>query len=236
LGDISTVLSNYEVIKAASVVFLCVKPGCLDAVASSLTIKEHYANPDDCHTGNLQNTLVSILAGTSLRDVKKAIPMFKTYVRAMPNTALQAQAGCTAITKLDGISNDIIDLNYKVVKAIFGSIGTVDVIDEDKFHAITAVSGSGVAYVYIMIEAMSDAGVKQGLPRDIATKFAAQTFLGASKTVLESGFHCGQLKDQVTSAGGTTIHAIHELERGGIRNTLFNAVEAATKRSKEMSN
>lgn len=87
-----------------------------------------------------------------------------------------------------------------------------------------------------MIDALSDAGVKQGLPRDIATKFAAQTLFGASKTVLESGIHPGALKDQVTSSGGTTIHAIHELEKGGIRNTLINAVEAATLRSKEMSN
>lgn len=87
-----------------------------------------------------------------------------------------------------------------------------------------------------MIDALSDAGVKQGLPRDIATKFAAQTLFGASKTVLESGIHPGALKDQVTSSGGTTIYAIHELEKGGIRNTLINAVEAATLRSKQMSN
>lgn len=86
-----------------------------------------------------------------------------------------------------------------------------------------------------MIDALSDAGVKQGLPRDLATKFAAQTFFGASKTVLESGLHVGQLKDQVTSSGGTTIYGIHQLEKGGMRDTLFNCVEAATQRSKEMA-
>jgi pyrroline-5-carboxylate reductase len=97
------------------------------------------------------------------------------------------------------------------------------------------LSGSGPAYIYIIIEALSDAGVKQGLPRDLATKFAAQTVFGASKTILETGIHTGQAKDQVTSAGGTTIHAVHELEKGKIRDTLINAVEAATKRSIEMS-
>jgi pyrroline-5-carboxylate reductase len=108
-------------------------------------------------------------------------------------------------------------------------------IIDDSVIKSTLFSGSGPAYVYIMIDALSDAGVKQGLPRDIATRFAAQTLFGASKTVLESGIHVGQLKDQVTSSGGTTIHAIHELEKGGIRNTLINCVEAATLRSMEMS-
>jgi pyrroline-5-carboxylate reductase len=111
----------------------------------------------------------------------------------------------------------------------------VEVIEESKFHAITGLSGSGPAYIYIMIEALSDAGVKQGLPRDLATKFAAQTVYGASKTILETGLHPGQAKDQVTSAGGTTIYGVHELEKGRIRDTLINAVEAATKRSMELS-
>ncbi|KAG5671448.1 hypothetical protein PVAND_001644 [Polypedilum vanderplanki] len=231
LGKINTTKNNNEVVRAAAIIFLCVKPAHLDAVAISL--KKNFLNPDEIDLSNLNKTLVSILAGTSLNTLREAIPNFGSYIRVMPNTPLQVGAGCSAIT----IFNASLDLlnSYNAVKAIFCSLGLVDVLDESKFHAITALSGSGPAYVYIIIDALSDAGVKQGLPRDIATRFAAQTLLGASKTVLESSFHVGQLKDQVTSSGGTTIHAIHELEKGGIRNTLFNAIEAATKRSKEMS-
>jgi pyrroline-5-carboxylate reductase len=107
----------------------------------------------------------------------------------MPNTPLQVGAGCTALTKISGKINSYTELNAKVVKEIFSQSGIVETVDEGKFHAITALSGSGPAYAYIIIEALSDAALKQGLTRDLATKFAAQTLLGASKTLLESNLN-----------------------------------------------
>lgn len=230
---VKTTLNNSEIINSRRIVFLGVKPQGLDEVSESLMRNFH---DDDEFEKIHASTLVSVLAGTSIRTLKDALPMFSSYVRAMPNTPLEVQAGCTAITKLIGSKSPETDLNFAVVKEIFNALGIAEEIEESKFHAITALSGSGPAYVYIMIEALSDAGVKQGLPRNLATKFAAQTLFGASKTVLETGTHPGQLKDNVTSSGGTTIHGIHELEKCGLRNALFSAVEAATKRSKEMSN
>ena len=144
-------------------------------------------------------------------------------------------AGCTAITE-NYNSNQETTLNYSMIKIIFETLGVVETVEEKKFHAITGLSGSGPAYVYIIIEALSDAGVKQGLPRDLATKFAAQTVFGAAKTILETGIHTGQAKDQVTSPGGTTIYGVHELEKGKIRDTLINAVGAATRRCSELAN
>jgi pyrroline-5-carboxylate reductase len=141
MGDIKTTLDNKEVVKSAQIVFLCVKPACLDSVASSLS-KKQYDNPEDhmFFATRPQNTLVSILAGTSSSTLKKAVPFFKSYVRAMPNTPLQVQAGCTAITKFNS-DDDSCMLHYEAIKAIFGSLGIVAVVEESKFHAITAVSG-----------------------------------------------------------------------------------------------
>jgi pyrroline-5-carboxylate reductase len=232
---VKTTLSSKELISTCRIVFLCVKPAQLKDVSESLR-EETVQNPMEFISKIPKSSLVSILAGTSLKSIEESLPMFDSYIRAMPNTPLQVLAGCTAITKLKGHKTKDTELNFGVIQEIFKKLGIVEIIDdESKFHAITAISGSGPAYVYLIIEALSDACVKQGLPRDLSTRFAAQTLLGASKTVLETGLHPAQLKDQVTSSGGTTIHAIHELEKGNVRNTLFNAIEAATKRSKEMS-
>lgn len=158
-----------------------------------------------------------------------------SIIRTMPNTPLQVSAGATAISVCDKDDHDS-KLNYEVTKAIFKTLGIIEVVaDEKLFHSFVALSGSGPAYIYILIEALADAGVKQGLSRETASKFAAQTVYGASKMVIETGIHPAQLKDNVASPGGTTIYALHELEKGGLRNTVINAVEAAAKRSIEMS-
>lgn len=224
--NVNTTLDNKELVQNTRIIFLCVKPHAASVVAENL--------------GKVQTTsrqtLVSILAGTtleSLNDTFKNLPDV-SFIRAMPNTPLMVCAGATAITQDDVKTKDS-KLNFNVIKMIFGSLGIVEVVEESKFHAITGLSGSGPAYIYVMIEALSDAGVKQGLPRDLATKFAAQTVYGASKTLLETGLHPGQAKDQVTSAGGTTIYGVHELEKGRIRDTFMNAVEAATRRSSELA-
>lgn len=229
--NVKTTLRNEEVVMKSKIIFLCVKPNVLPKVAADLYELK------DTDVNFCKKTLVSILAGVSVESLKET---FKShlkninYIRAMPNTPLMVCAGATAITPVGKPLGDSY-MNFEVIKIIFGSLGVVEVVEESKFHAITGLSGSGPAYIYIMIEALSDAGVKQGLPRDLATKFAAQTVYGASKTLLETGIHPGQAKDQVTSAGGTTIYAVHELEKGRIRDTLINAVEAATKRSMELS-
>lgn len=231
---VATTLSNVEVIESSRITFLCVKPNILGQVAKSIEDGEHKHSFSLKHFGD--QTLVSILAGISIETIRDAFPSLRgiSVIRAMPNTPLLVCAGATAITKLD---KDLPSskLNYNVIEKIFATLGLVETVEESKFHAVTGLSGSGPAYVYIMIESLSDAGVKQGLPRDLATKFAAQTLFGASKTILDTGILPAQAKEQVTSAGGTTIHGIHELEKGRIRDTLMNAVEAATKRSIEMS-
>lgn len=224
--NVNTTLNNKDVVKRSRIIFLCVKPHIAPIIAKSI---------EGVESSNSQ-TLVSILAGTSLESLKQTFQSIDevNFIRAMPNTPLMVCAGATALTQDDVKTKDS-QLNFHVIKSIFSALGVVEIVEESKFHAITGLSGSGPAYIYIMIEALSDAGVKQGLPRDLATKFAAQTVYGASKTILETGLHPGQAKDQVTSAGGTTIYAVHELEKGRIRDTLINAVEAATKRSNELA-
>lgn len=153
----------------------------------------------------------------------------------MPNVALQVGSGCTAMSNIDK-DDDYTFINFHITKTIFASLGVVEVLNDEKlFHAVVGLSGSGPAYIFILIEALSDAGVKQGLTRDIATKFATQTVYGASKMLLEIGMHPGKAKDQVTSSGGTTIYGIHELEKGSFRSTIINAVEAGANRSIDMS-
>lgn len=228
--NVKTTLDNDYLISSSRIIFLCVKPNALENVVNGLEKIRHK------HSNYHRQTLVSILAGVSIETLKDSFQLLEglNYIRAMPNTPLMVCAGATAITR-DETKSSYSESNFTVIKTIFEQLGVVEVVDESKFHAITGLSGSGPAYVYIMIEALSDAGVKQGLPRDLATKFAAQTLFGAAKTILDTQIHPGKAKDQVTSSGGTTIYGVHELEKGRIRDTLFNAVEAATKRSEEMA-
>lgn len=228
--NVKTTLDNDFLLSTSRIIFLCVKPHALKDVVKGLEkLRQSKAN---FH----RQTLVSILAGISIETLKDSFQHLEglNYIRAMPNTPLMVCAGATAVTR-DEDRTSYSESNFAVIKLIFEQLGVVEIVDESKLHAITGLSGSGPAYVCIMIEALSDAGVKQGLTRDIATKFAAQTVYGAAKTILDTGLHPGQAKDQVTSAGGTTIHGIHELEKGKIRDTLMNAVQAATKRSIEMA-
>lgn len=149
----------------------------------------------------------------------------------MPNTPVLVDAGATAISKGKFASEE----HLKIANTIFKSIGTVEIVPENLLDAVTGLSGSGPAYIYMVIEAMTDGGVKMGIPRQIAFKLAAQTVFGAAKLVIETGKHPAILKDEVTTPGGTAIAAVHELETHGLRTMLINAVSTATARSKELS-
>lgn len=178
---------------------------------------------------------VSILAGTSkskIYDDFGISPPQLRVVRMMPNTPVQVGEGCCAVeinTSTEDQSNDARFINF-----LMGHLGTSEIVPPEQFNALGALSGSGPAYIFTVIDALADGAVKQGIPRQLAIKFASQTVCGAAKTQLVTGKHPGVLKDEVCSPGGTTICAIHELEKGGLRATFINAIEAATKRAQEL--
>jgi pyrroline-5-carboxylate reductase len=203
----------------AAYVVLAVKPQVLKAIADSLA-----SMVDDSHL------VVSIAAGISLSQLQSMLKSDR-IIRVMPNTPAQVGAGAAAIAASDGV--DAADVNW--VENLMNAVGMTVRVPDHLLHAVTGVSGSGPAYIYLVIEALSDGGVAAGLPRDVATRLAAQTVLGAAKMVLETGQHPGQLKDQVTSPGGTTIAAIRKLEAAGVRSAFIEAVVGCAARSEELA-
>jgi pyrroline-5-carboxylate reductase len=214
-----TVAANVEVVKFANVVVLATKP---DQVVAAL------AEIRGAFTKN--HLLISIAAGVTIARMEAALPAGARVIRVMPNTpALVGEAAAAfalgkSATAADG----------ELARKLLAAVGIAFQVKESLLDAVTGLSGSGPAYVYQFIEAMSDGGVAAGLPRDVASKLAAQTVLGAAKMVLETGQHPGALKDQVTSPGGTTIEGLHELEKGRLRATVMSAVRAATEKSKKL--
>jgi pyrroline-5-carboxylate reductase len=174
--------------------------------------------------------VISIAAGVTLARIEKALTPGSRAVRVMPNTPALVLAGAAAIAGGTGATSDDLGL----AQSIFDSVGRSVIVEEKLMDAVTGLSGSGPAYVFLIIDALSDAGVKAGLPRQLALELAAQTVYGSAKMVLETKEHPGKLRDMVTSPGGTTIEGLHALEKGKLRATLMNAVEAATARSKEL--
>lgn len=203
----------------ADVVVLSIKPQVFDRV---LPLVKEAMKPDAL--------VVSIAAGVSTATIEAELPEGTRVVRTMPNTPALVDAGATAIAPgAHATPKDV-----KLCEGIFEAVGLTVVLDEGQLDAVTGLSGSGPAYIFLIIEALSDAGVKVGLHRDSAQMLAAQTVLGSAKLLLETGEHPGRLKDMVTSPGGTAIAGLHTLEAGGLRTTLINAVESATKRSAEL--
>nr|MCU0696986.1 pyrroline-5-carboxylate reductase [Myxococcaceae bacterium] len=151
-------------------------------------------------------------------------------VRTMPNTPALVGLGATAISGGEHAT----PADLELTKLIFDAVGTTVILDEGLLDAVTGLSGSGPAYIFLIIEALSDAGVKVGLSRHVALKLAAQTVYGSARLLLETGAHPGTLKDQVTSPGGTAIAGLHTLEAGGMRTTLIDAVESATRRAQQL--
>ena len=178
-----------------------------------------------------QHTLISIAPGISTKQLEAAFSQPIPVLRVMPNTPSLVGQGASALAS----GAHARDEHRALARRIFSAVGLAVEVDEKLLDAVTGLSGSGPAYVYIFIEALSDAGVRVGLPRDVATQLAAQTVLGAAQMVLETGTHPGALKDQVTSPGGTTIAGLHELERHGLRGAVMDAVQAATQRARELS-
>jgi pyrroline-5-carboxylate reductase len=212
--------TNSEVVANSDVVFIAVKPQYV-----SLVLKE--VRP----VLTPKTVIVSIAAGVTLATLKEAAGEDSRVIRVMPNTP--CLVGETASAMCLGGKAD--DGDADVVKQLFDAVGVIYKVDEKLLSAVTGLSGSGPAYIFVMIEALSDGGVKAGLPRDIATQLAAQTVLGSAKMVLETGKHPGVLKDMVTSPAGTTIAGVHELEKAGVRNAFINAVTGAASRADELS-
>ena len=173
--------------------------------------------------------VISIAAGIPLAAIEARLPQARV-IRTMPNTPALVGAGATAIAAGGHATDD----DLKAAKRIFDSVGTTVILEEAQMDAVTGLSGSGPAYIFLIIEALSDAGVKVGLSRYNALALAAQTVLGSAKLLIETNEHPGRLKDMVTSPGGTAIAGLHTLEAGGLRTTLMDAVEAATRRSREL--
>lgn len=174
--------------------------------------------------------LVSIMAGVSTASLETQLSGPVSVVRVMPQVL--ARLGAAASGMCGG--RHVTDAQVRLVRELFDEVGSTVVVAEAQMDAVTGLSGSGPAYVYTVIEALADGGVRAGLPRDVALKLAAQTVLGAARMVLESGQHPALLRDQVTSPGGTTIAGLHKLEEKGLRDALISAVQAATARAAEL--
>lgn len=178
-----------------------------------------------------EKTLVSFAASVTTMAIEAAAGMDIAVIRAMPNTPAALAAGVTALCR----GRFVTDKKMELAQRIFETVGRTVTVDEKHMDAVTGLSGSGPAYIYIIIEALAEAGVKVGLPRDTATQLAAQTAFGASKMVLETGYHPALLKDAVTTPAGCTIDGILELEEGGLRVTLIKAVMRATERARQLA-
>lgn len=211
--------SNIEVARFATVLVLAVKPG---NVAELLAEIRPYVT--------LEHLLISIAAGVTIAKLESGLQQGARVIRVMPNTPALVGASATAYA----LGSAATAADAALANKIFSAVGLAFSVKESLLDAVTGLSGSGPAYAYLMIEALSDGGVAAGLPRDIATKLAAQTLLGSAKMVLETGLHPGTLKDMVTSPGGTTIEGLHELEKGKVRGVLMSAVRAAAEKSRKL--
>ena len=214
-----TTTSNTDVVKSSEIVIYAVKPQIMASI-----LKETAAHLD------ISKVIISIAAGVPLAAIESCLNKDLRLIRVMPNIAASVKEGAAAITAGKHASKE----DLKLAKAIFDSVGKSIIIEEELMDAITGLSGNGPAYIFLIVDALADAGVKMGLSREDALFLSAQTVLGAAKLLLETNEHPGRLKDKVTSPGGTAITALHTIEEGGLRTTLINAVEVGTNRSREL--
>ena len=216
--DVGT--DNVKAVQDADIIFICVKPQTVQEVLEE--IRSHIS------PGQL---VISVAASVSTSQIESVLGVKTAVVRAMPNTPCALGVGMTGLCKGSYVSAEQIALACP----LFDVVGRTVVVDEKHMDAVTGLSASGPAFIYIILESLAEAGVKVGLPRDVATLLAAQTTMGAAKVVLETGDHPALLKDAVTTPAGCTIDGIMELEEGKLRVTLIKAVVKATQRAKELA-
>jgi pyrroline-5-carboxylate reductase len=217
--DVKTTNDNAMVADFADVLILSVKPNKFESVIDEIKnlVKE-------------DTIIVSIAAGLSIETIKNYFNKEVKIVRIMPNTPAMVGEGMSALCSNNKVNKD----DMALVEEIFNAFGKVEVVDEKLMDAVTGVSGSSPAFVYMFIEALADGAVLQGLPRDKAYKMAAQAVLGSAKMVLETGKHPAQLKDEVCSPAGTTIESVYSLEKNNFRGSIIEAVKVCTEKSKAM--
>lgn len=217
---IHTFEQNVEAIKGADYIFLAVKP---QGIATVLKQLKPHLKSEQC--------IISVAAGIRISLMESVIGASAKIIRSMPNICSRIGEGATAISA----GTHATDADLNAAKTLFDAIGMVVIVPEEQMDCVTGLSGSGPAFIFMIIEALSDAGVKMGLSRKNAHELSCQTVRGAAKLVQESKEHPGRLKDMVCSPGGTAISAVHTLEAGGLRTTLINAVETAAKRAGAIS-
>jgi len=222
IGEALGIRTSTDVVAAArdsDVLLIAVKP---QTMSEALEPLREVLTP--------QQSVISIALGIKTKQLESSFAQAVPCVRVMPNTPCLVGQGATAIC----LGQNAGAAQREIAHRIFGALGLAIDVDEILIDAVTGLSGSGPAYVYLFIEALSDGGVKMGLARDVATRLAAQTVLGAAQMVLETGEHPGALKDKVTSPGGSTIAALHALEQNAFRGAVMDAVVTATDRAREM--
>ena len=217
-GIQATAGCNREAAAQADLIVLAVKPGTLPKVA--VEIRDALSE---------QKILLSLAAAVPIALIEKLVVTRMPIFRAMPNIPVVVEEGATAVAANSACTPE----HRQIIEDIFRAVGVMVFVEEEMMHAVTALSGSGPAYIYMVIEAMIAGGLKMGLSREISTRLAEQTVLGAAKLVRETGLHPAILRDQVITPGGVTISAIHELERHGLRSMLISAIETATRHSEE---
>ena len=217
---VGTTPDNVKAVSFADIIVLCVKPQTIGHVLQEIR-----------PAVKTEQLIISILAGITTATINHVLGKNNPIVRVMPNIPAVIDEGASGICT----GTYAKDEHKEIAVLMFESVGKVEIVYESQMDVITGLSGSGPAYIYMIIEALTDGGVMMGLPRDVATRLATQTVLGSAKLVRETGIHPAVLKDQVTTAGGTTISAIKELETHGLRPMLIRAVEVATNKSRELS-
>ncbi|NXL91921.1 P5CR3 reductase, partial [Alectura lathami] len=207
---------NLEVLQDCALVFLATKPHVLPGVLQEIrpAVGPHHL-------------VVSLVAGVTLQKLQRLLPAGTKVLRLMPNLPCVVQAGAMVFSRGTGASDE----DAALLQTLLSSCGLCEEVPESYINIHTGLSGSGVAYVYLFAEALAEGAVKMGMPGGLASRIAAQTLLGAAKMMLETGEHPAKLRGDVCTPGGTTIHALHQLEKGALRATVMNAVEAATKRA-----
>ncbi len=211
--------NNSQVTRESEILIFAVKPQIMKPVLEEVS-KEL----------DLSKLIISIAAGISLESIESGSGKDLRLIRVMPNICVSVREGMSAIAS----GKHVREHDLQIAKTIFDSVGKSLFVEEVLLDAVTGLSGSGPAYIFLIVDALADAGVKQGLSRSDALIMASQTLLGAAKMLIETAEHPGKLKDSVTSPGGTAIAGLHTLESGGLRTTLINAVEVATQRSKTL--